>query len=397
MRIVVFVFALSLAAQDWPGIRGANRDGIYKGSIRTDWGEKGLKLLWKTNIGDGYGGISVADGKVFTLEQRTKKQETAAAYSLETGKELWFNSWEGGFSSFLGGNGPRTTPTWDEGKLYVQGAEGELRCLDANTGKVIWQKNILNENGANSAGYGVAISPLIVKEKLITHAGGKGGKSIIAYNKSTGAKIWGALDDGPGYASPMFVELAGTPQILMVTGKRVVGLKVEDGALLWDHPWPTTYDINAAQPLVVGPNRVMISSGYGHGAAVIEVPKSGGTATTLIWQNKLLKNKFNSSVYLDGFVYGMDENILSCVDAATGERKWKGGRYGYGQVLLSQGHLIVSAESGEVVLVKADPKQLIEVAKFQALEGKTWNLPALAQGKLLVRNESQMKCFDASK
>lgn len=396
MRILVFVFALSLAAQDWPGIRGANRDGIYKGSIRTDWGEKGLKLLWKINIGDGYGGISIADGKVFTLEQRNKKQETAAAYSLETGKELWSNSWEGGFSSFLGGNGPRTTPTFDEGKLYVQGAEGELRCLDANTGKVVWQKNILNENGAKSAGYGVSISPLIVKEKLVTHAGGKGGKSVIAYNKATGAKIWSALDDGPGYASPMFVELAGVPQILMITGKRVVGLKVEEGALLWEHPWPTTYDINAAQPVVVGPNRVMISSGYGHGAAVIEVPKAGGTAT-LIWQNKLLKNKFNSSVYLDGFVYGMDENILSCVDAATGERKWKGGRYGYGQVLLSQGHLIVSAESGEVVLVKADSKQLQEVAKFQALDGKTWNLPALAQGRLLVRNESQMKCFDASK
>jgi outer membrane protein assembly factor BamB len=390
MHLLVF-FALLL--EDWPGHRGANRDGVYKSPIRTEW-KNGLDQRWKIAVGDGYSGVSVAQGKVFTIEQR-KKQEIAAAYSLDTGKELWNSAWEASFSSFLGGNGPRSTPTYDDGKVYVQGAEGELRCLDATTGKLIWRKNQLQENSGKSAPYGVAISPLVVRDKLITHAGGKGGKSVVAYNKLTGAKVWSVLNDDPAYASPMFVELAGVPQILTYTGDRIIGLRLEDGALLWEHPWHTQYDINAAQPVLLGGNRVLLSSGYGHGAAVIEVAKSG--PPKLIWQNKLLKNKFNSSVVYEGFIYGLDENILSCVDAATGDRKWKAGRYGYGQVMLAQGHLVVTSESGEVALVKANPQQWQEVAKFQALDGKTWNQPAIAQGKLVVRSEKQMAAFEIGK
>ncbi len=391
MHLLAIVVLLS---EDWPGHRGANRDGVYKSAIRTEWKTGGLEQFWKIGVGDGYAGVSVADGKVFTIEQR-KKQEAAVAYSLDTGKELWSSAWDGAFGSFLGGNGPRSTPTYDEGRVYVQGAEGELRCLDASSGRLIWRKNLLQENSGKSAPYGVAISPLIVKDRLITHAGGKGGKSVVAYNKTTGAKLWSVLDDSSAYASPMYVELAGVPQILTYTGDRVLGLKLEDGALLWEHPWHTQYDINAAQPVLVSPNRVLLSSGYGHGAAVIEVAKAG--APKVVWQNKLLKNKFSSSVVHEGFIYGLDENILSCVDAATGDRKWKGGRYGYGQVMLAQGHLIVTAETGEVILVKANPQQWQEISKFQAMDSKTWNQPAIAQGKLVVRSEKQMASFDIGK
>jgi outer membrane protein assembly factor BamB len=396
MRIAsLAAIAAALLAEDWPGHRGAARDGVYKGAVRTDWAERSPRLKWKIAVGDGYAGVSIADGKVFTVEQRGKKQEAATAYSLETGKELWVNAWDAGFSSFLGGNGPRSTPTFDEGRIYVQGAEGELRCLDANSGKTIWRKNILRESGGKGAAYGVSISPLVVKDKLVTQAGGTSGNTMAAYNKLTGATIWTALDDGPGYSSPMFVELAGVAQILTFTGKRAVGLNPGNGAVLWSHPWRTSFDVNAAQPVAVGPNRVLLSSGYGHGAAVIEIAKSGEVKA--IWENKLLKNKFSSSVFHEGFLYGLDENIFSCVDAAAGERKWKAGRYGYGQVLLlaAEGHLIVTAESGEVVLLRADPAQLREIARFQALEGKTWNQPAIGgAGILVLRNEKQMAAFE---
>ncbi|BDC51261.1 hypothetical protein F183_A35770 [Bryobacterales bacterium F-183] len=379
--------ALLLAEQDWPAHRGTERDGVYKGDSRPtpSW-----RVHWKVPVGNGYAGVSIAAGKVFTIEQR-KKQEVAAAYDLATGKVLWLNSWDADFNSFLGGDGPRSTPTFDAGVVYCQGAQGELRALDATTGRLIWRHNILQENGGKAAPYGVSVSPLIAGNLLITHAGGKNAKSIVAYEKTTGKLAWGALGDDPAYASPMLVTLNGIQQALAMTATRTVGLDPAKGTLLWEFPWATSYDVNAAQPVLIGNDRMLISSGYGHGAALIEV-KNGKAIT--IWENKLLKNKFNSSVYFNGFVYGLDENILSCIDVATGQRKWKGGRYGYGQVALlaKQGQLLITAESGEVALVKADPAQFQELSKAQILRDKTWNQPALAEGKLVVRNQKEMAC-----
>jgi len=195
----------------------------------------------------------------------------------------------------------------------------------------------------------------------------------------------------------MVVTLAGQRQLLVVSAKRAMGLTVEDGKLLWDFPWETNYDINSAQPLIVSENRFLISAGYGHGAALVEVTTSGGGfSARAIWQNVSLKNKFNSSVLYQGHAYGLDEAILTCIDVATGERKWKGGRYGYGQLLLASGHIIVLTESGDLALVKASPDQHIELARFSAIEGKTWNHPAIASGRLLVRNTTQMACFKIS-
>lgn len=382
-----FLTAAWLAAQDWPAHRGAERDGVYKGPSKPapSW-----RVLWKVPVGNGYAGVSIADGKAFTIEQR-KKQEVAAAYDLTNGKVLWVNAWDASFNSFLGGDGPRSTPTFDAGTVYVQGAEGELRALDANTGRLLWRHNILQENGGKAAPYGVSVSPLIAGNLLITHAGGKANKSIVAYEKTTGKLAWGTLGDDPAYASPMLVTLGGVRQILTCTASRVVGLHPQTGSLLWEFPWATSYDVNAAQPVLVGGDRLLISAGYGHGAALIEVKDGKATA---VWENKLLKNKFNSSVYFNGFIYGLDENILSCVDAATGQRKWKGGRYGYGQVALlpAHGQLLVTAESGEVALVKTDPTQFQELARSQVLRDKTWNQPALGQGRLVVRNQKEMAC-----
>jgi outer membrane protein assembly factor BamB len=193
----------------------------------------------------------------------------------------------------------------------------------------------------------------------------------------------------------MLVTLAGKRQVLVVTASRIVGVAVEDGALLWETPWQNSASINVAQPIVLNQNRFFISASYGKGAALVEVTGSGRSfSARKVWENNSMKNKFNSSVLQNGYIYGLDEGILTCVEAETGERKWKGGRYGYGQVLLASGHLIITTENGEVVLVRATPDAHTELARFTALEGRTWNTPALAGGRLLVRNATHMAAYN---
>ncbi|SRR6266404_3703884 len=383
----------------WTNFRGPARDGRYDETpIRTNWPAEGLPLLWKQPIGGGYASFVVAEGTAFTIEQR-RRQEIVAAYDVETGREIWTHGWDAEFKESMGGDGPRATPTWEAGRLWSLGAEGDLICFEAKTGKVNWSKNILKDNGAENLQWGMSGSPLIVDDKVVVLPGGRSGKSVVAYNKLTGAPVWRALNDKQAYVSPMLVTLAGKRQILVVTANRIVGLAVEDGAQLWESSWNTDMGINVSQPIVVDANHFFISSGYGKGAALVEITSSGaGLTARKLWEKvtKAMNNKFNSSVLHEGYAYGLDEGILACVDVKTGEQKWKGGRYGYGQVILASGHLVVITEEGELVLVKATPDKHTEVARFSAIEGKTWNYPAIAGGRLLVRNQTQMACFDVS-
>src|SRR6185436_17918245 len=348
----------------------------------------GLTPIWKQPIGLGYSSFTVADGKAFTIEQR-RSQEVVVAYDVANGREVWKQAWNAEFTDSTG-DGPRSTPTWDDGRIYALGATGELRCLDARSGGVLWGKNILKENGASNLSWAMAASPLIVDDKVIVLPGGTN-KSVVAYNKATGAAVWKSQSDPQAYVSPMLVTLNGRRQIIVVSSNRVFGLTPEDGSLLWNLTWDTSMGINVSQPIMVDGNHFFISSGYGKGAALVEVSGSGKEMSAKsVWENNTMKNKFNSSVLHEGYVYGLDEGILSCVDVKTGERKWKGGRYGYGQVLLVGNHLIVSTDDGELALVRAAPDQFSEISRFQAIEGKTWNYPAIAGGRLLVRNGNEM-------
>jgi outer membrane protein assembly factor BamB len=388
--------AAHAARNYWTDFRGPNRDGRYEEMpISTKWPAQGLQQLWKQPVGIGYASFVVADGRAYTIEQR-RKQEFVTAYDVETGRELWAQGWNAEYTDETG-DGPRSTPTWDNGKIYALGATGELRCLDAKSGSIIWGKNILRENGAQNLPWAMAASPLVVDDKVIVLPGGASNNSVVAYNKNNGAPVWKALSDRQGYVSPMLVTLAGRRQIVVVSSSRIVGLAPENGSLLWSQSWDTDNGINVSQPLVVDNNHFFISSGYGKGAALIEVSGSGNSFTSkAIWENINMKNKFNSSVLHQGYIYGLDEGILTCVDVKTGERKWKGGRYGYGQVLLASGHLIVMTDAGELVLVRATPDQHSEIARFAALQGKTWNYPAIAGGRLLVRNANEMAAYKIS-
>ena len=383
------------AAPYWTDFRGPGRDGHYRERpIRTAWPAQGLTPVWKQPVGGGYASFVVAGGRAFTIEQR-RDQEVVAAYDVPTGREVWTNQWPAAFSELMGGDGPRATPTWSDGRVYALGALGELRCLDEATGRTQWRINILEDNGATNVQWGMSASPLIVDDTVVVLPGGPNGRSVVAYDRRTGARVWSAVDDRQAYSSPMLVTLGGVRQILVLSASRLMGLTPENGRVLWEHPWVTQFDVNAAQPLVVGPDRVFISSGYGVGAAVLELARGGDAFTVReVWRNIRMKNQFTSSVLHEGFVYGLDEAILACVDVATGDLKWKGGRYGYGQVMLASGHLIVLTEDGDMALVRATPERHEELVRFTVLDGKTWNHPAMSGGYLLVRNLKDMAAFD---
>ncbi|MEY4200303.1 MAG: hypothetical protein RLZZ265_2043 [Verrucomicrobiota bacterium] len=382
----------------WTDFRGPNRDGDYtEQPINVDWTKSPPKLLWKQPIGGGYASFVAADGLAFTIEQR-REQEAVTAYEVETGREVWAHSYPARFQEWMGGEGPRATPTWHEGRLYSLGGTGQFRCLEAATGKLLWQHDLLAEHSCSNLYFALSAAPLVVEDKVLVLAGepqGRDARMLIAYDKVSGALAWKALEGKAGYSSPMLVTLAGERQLLVHSSSHLLGVSPTDGKPLWRFPWRVEFDNSIAQPIVTGTNRVVLSAGYGTGAVGLELNRGeGGFAVKELWRNKFLKNKFTSSVLHNGHLYGLDEDILVCLDATTGERRWKDGRYGYGQVLLASGHLVILCGDGDLALVKATPEQHVEIARIAAIKGKTWNHPALAGGKLLVRNAIEMACFD---
>ncbi|MSO49052.1 MAG: hypothetical protein EXQ49_03995 [Acidobacteria bacterium] len=396
------VAAATTATPDWSDFRGPARDGHYTARpILTSWPNTSLSPVWKQPVGGGYASFVTAKVNTldlaFTVEQRGS-QEVVAAYNVATGREQWTSKWSDEFKEFMGGDGPRATPTYFDGFVYAQGAEGELRALDAVTGRTVWRTNMLTDAGATNVQWGMSASPLIVDNAVVVLPGGSRNHSVAAYDHRTGKPAWFVLSDRQAYSSPMLVTIDGVRQILVLSASRLMGLAPGDGALLWEFPWVTMYDVNAGQPIVIGRNRVFVSSGYDKGAAVIEVTMTAGRGTVReVWKNNRMKNQFSSSVLFEGHIYGLDESILACLDAQTGDVKWKGGRYGYGQIALASGHIIVLTEDGDMALVRATPEKHVELARFPVLDGKTWNHPAFSDGRLLVRNLKEMAMFDLRK
>ena len=384
----------TIKAAYWSDFRGPGRAGVYaETEIDTAWPAAGLPRLWKQPVGGGYASFTVAEGRAYTIEQR-RDREAVTAYDVETGRELWAFTYAALFDEIMGGAGPRATPVYRGGLLYSLGAKGDLYCLWAKTGKQKWWKNILADNGTRNQEWGMAASPLMVDNMVVVTPGGAPGKSMVAYDRFSGEAVWRALNDRAGYTSPILATLAGRRQIVWISAQRAVGVDPETGALLWEYAFPAQMDMNCSQPVVVDDASVLLSSSPGAGAALLEITKTGETyAARAVWRNNHMKNKFNSSVLYQGYIYGFDDTILACIDARTGELRWKGGRYGYGQLLLAGGYLVVVSEQGEVALVRATPEGYRELARFAAVEGRTWNIPAIDNGLLLVRNSSEMACF----
>jgi outer membrane protein assembly factor BamB len=294
----------------------------------------------------------------------------------------------------MAGDGPRATPAIDEGRVYTFGVNGVLTALDLASGRLLFEKDVLAENGARRPEYGVASSPLVVDGVVVVLAGGPGGRSLVAYDARTGERRWSGGDDPAAYSSPRVATLGGVRQIVVLSHDSLAGHDVRTGAVLWRDPWPERAE-KVSQPVVLGDDRVFVSVGYGVGGRLVRVSRSaGGTwRADLVWQTRQLKAKFTQVVAHRGFLYGLDEGVLVCLDPKDGERRWKSGRYGHGQVLLVDDLLLVQAEDGAVALVEPVPERHVELGHFQAIEGRAWATPALVGNLLLVRGDVEAACY----
>ena len=378
----------------FPQFLGPERSGVLTGiSLRPDWDHSPPKPLWRQPIGLGWSAFAVSGQHAVTREQR-REDELIVCYELQTGRALWAHTNRVRFSETLGGDGPRATPTLHNGRVYAMGASGILDCLEEATGQLIWSRDVLRENQLSNLTWGKSCSPLLAQDLVVVTGGEQREKTLLAYEAATGKPAWQAGRDRASYASPLLASICGKEQILMVNAHSVTGHDPHHGEILWEYPWPDEF-AKATQPLVIDTNRVLLSAGYGVGCVMLKLDRSaaGKWSTAVLWKNRSLKPKFTNLVRLGQHVYGLDDGVLTCVNLEQGNRVWKEGRYGHGQILLVDNLLLIQAESGEVVLVEISPERPRERARFPALQGKTWNNPVLLRDLLLVRNNQEAACY----
>ena len=385
--------AATMTAADWPGFRGLHRDGVVRGlRIETDWSASPPVQLWRRPVGPGWSSFAVAGDLLYTQEQRGS-DEAVACYNLATGEPVWMHRDAARFWESNAGAGPRATPTLDHGRVYTFGATGILNALDAASGAVVWSRNAASDAGKKVPGWGFASSPLVIDDLVIVAVAGK----LAAYDLATGHPRWFGTDGGDGYSSPHLLTIDGVSQVLLMSGHGAASFAPADGKLLWKYPWRA--EIAIVQPALTSDGDVLMSvasGGGGEGMRRIAVaPGPGGWAVNERWRSSGLKPYFNDFVAHNGYAFGFDGGILACIDLTDGQRKWKGGRYGHGQLVLlpDQDVLLVLSEEGELALVAASHTQFTELARFPALNGKTWNHPALVGDVLLVRNGQEMAAF----
>lgn len=381
---------------EWNGFRGPNRDSVVRGSaITTDWTRSAPVELWRRPIGPGWSSFSVDGDVIYTQEQRGE-EELVSAYNLKTGAPVWRHRDPVRFYESNGGPGPRGTPTLANGRVYAMGATGVLNALRARDGLRIWSKNAVTDTDVTVPEWGVAISPLVFDDIVIVAVSGR----LVAYESATGERRWLGPTGGGGYSSPHLLTIDGVPQVILLRGSRTISLAPEDGKLLWEHTWEPGGTI--VQPAMGPDGDVLISLSNMSGIGMKRLAVSRGSSGWNVqekWTSTGLKPYFNDYVVHKGYAYGFDGSILSCLDLNDGARKWKGGRYGYGQMILlaDQDLLLVLSEEGDIALVSATPDKYTEVAKFKVLDAKTWNHPVVAGDVLLVRNGEEMAAFRLSR
>ncbi len=380
---------------DYPQFLGRDRDGVAHGiRLARDWTAKPPKELWRKNIGLGWSAFAVVGDYAVTQEQREDK-ELVVCYELKTGKVRWKHEHDARLHDPQGGDGPRATPTIVDGRVYTVGGTGILDCIDGATGKKLWTHDTLAENGLSNIIWGKSNSPLVFDDKVIVTGGKEKKDSLLAYRKDDSKLLWTAGDDDASYASPALATLAGKKQILSVNAHSVTGHDPEDGKILCTFPWPGDM-AKASQPVPLPNDRVFLSAGYDVGCVLLHITRGsdGQWSAEPLWATRGMRTQFSNVVITRNCAFGLDSRILSCVDLATGERKWKGERYDFGQVLLVGDLLIVQAEKGDVVLVEANPNEFKELGRIPALKDKTWNNPVLSGPYLLVRNDREAVCYE---
>ena len=387
---------------DYPAFRGRDRAGHVTGiELETDWQRFPPRQLWRRPIGRGWSSFAVVGNFCVTQEQR-REDEVVVCYELTTGRELWVHRDRARFNEPTGGVGPRATPAITNGRVYTLGATGILNCLDRVSGERIWSANVLADNNIKNRLFGMAGSPLIIGFLVVVTPGGKG-SSLVAYNATTGEVVWKGGDAEASYSSAHLAPFDSRKQILSFNAEGLFSHDLENGRVLWSYGWVSnpTEKNNVCQPIPLprtdtnASDRVFISSGYGKGSALLEIDqRETEFSVRPKWINRKLKAKFSSVMLHEGYVYGLDGSILTCIQLDTGKRQWKGGRYGYGQLILVGSVLLIQMESGEVALVEASPESHRELTRFTALGDRTWNHPVVVGRRLLVRNDREAACYE---
>jgi len=377
----------------FPQFLGPSRDGTLAGPrLARDWTARPPRELWRQPLGQAWSGFAISGGIAVTQEQRGA-EERVVAYDVRTGRPLWSHADPARYETVIAGVGPRATPATFGSRVFTMGATGILNALDLASGKRLWSRDVVKETGARVPEWGKSCSPLLVDGRVVVIAGGPDGRRLVAYDAVSGDPAWAAGEGGASYSSPTLVTLAGRRQLVVLNAASVSGHDPATGAVLWEHPFPWE-QANVAMPALLDPGRLLVSAGYGVGAKAYRVTESDGVLrAALEWESPRLKSKFANLVVHEGFVYGLDDGVLTCLDPTRGERRWKSGRHGHGQLLLVAGLLLVQTEEGELVLVEPSPDAHRELARFAALDGKTWNPPALAGSLLVVRNDREAVAY----
>ena len=390
----VLLMTVPVMAADWPQYRGVNHDGKSPEAISKSWPDEGPKTVWKVPMGEGFSAVSVVGGHAYCFASRDEK-ETVIAMEEGTGKELWAVPIDKKIHDGQGGNGPRSTPAIDEGMVYVLGTYGQLVCLNAEDGKIVWQHSINDEFGGKTIGWGYAASPVIEGDLVLVCGGGQD-QSLLAFNKKTGAVAWKGQSDGMTHATPTPVTIFGTRQVIFRTDQGLVSVVPTSGEVLWRYNFP--HRTSSASSPIVGDDMVYISSAYGVGSGVCKLSKDGDKWNVAeLWTNKDLQNHWTTPVYKDGYLYGLYKNGdgLRCIEMATGKQAWtKGGFAWQGATTLVDGDVLVQNDRGEIVLVKATPEKYEELARAQPLGGQCWTMATVSDGRIFARSMTEAVCLD---
>ncbi|MEO8428987.1 MAG: PQQ-binding-like beta-propeller repeat protein [Verrucomicrobiota bacterium] len=394
--LLVHTLTSRVVAEDWFRWRGPNLDGIStEKSWSTAWAKEGPKQLWRASVGTGFSSVSVSKGRVFTLGNQN---ETDTVYCIDanTGASGWTNSYPCPLDPQYYEGGPHSTPAVDGDFVYTLSKRGHLFCFEAANGKIVWQTNLLEQLGVIKPRWGFAGSPLVEGNLLLLNVGNAG----TAVDKKTGKLVWTSGKEPAGYSTPMPMTVGGQRCVLIFAAKALVAVRISDGHELWRHEWLTRWDINNADPIVAG-DKVFVSS-FDQGGALLQV---GAGIPQVVWQNKQMKNHFNSCVLVGGHLYGIDGNsdqpaeiAFRCLDFQTGEVKWSHKGFGLGALMAADGKLIILGDKGELVVAEASPAGFKPLAHAQVLGGKCWTTPVLANGKIYCRNaKGDLVCLDVKK
>ena len=384
--LLLIAFTTVTHAADWPIWRGPNHDGISAEKLAGTV----VKKLWNAQIGIGFASFTVAEGRVYTTGHADGK-DTVFCLDAASGKQVWKHDYAADLGDKYYEGGTSATPTIEGGKAYHLSRWGDLFCFDAATGKVVWQKNIQQETEANIPDWGYSSSPLVSGKLLILNVG----KAGTAVEKTTGKLVWKSDTANAGYSTAYPISVNGKAQVVLGSGRAYKGVDPTNGTVLWEHTWSTSYGVNAADPIISG-TKLFISSGYNKGCALLDLASA---TPTEVWRSRVMKNQFNSSVLIDGHLYGSDgdeskTSSLKCIDFATGTEKWSEASTGFCSLMAADGKLIVLTANGELIIVKASPAKFEPISRTQVLKGRCWSAPVLANGRIYVRNAAgEMACL----